>query len=115
LAQLRQHHAGFVERDAEILVVGPDLPAVFKLYWAKEKLPFHGLADPKHTVADRYGQEVSLMKLGRMPAILIVDKKGRIRFTHYAENMRHYPTTQEMYEVLNSLQGKQAETGSHAA
>lgn len=106
MAQLRQHYGEFVERDAEILVVGPDLPALFKLYWAKEKLPFVGLADPKHSVAERYGQEVSLWKLGRMPARLIVDKKGRVRFTHYAENMKDYPTMREMYAVLDSLHGK---------
>jgi peroxiredoxin len=109
LAQLRQQYDEFVERDAEILVVGPDLQAMFKLYWAKEKLPFIGLADPKHTVAERYGQEVSLWKLGRMPALLIVDKKGRVRFTHYAENMRDYPTMQEMYDVLDKLRGAQSE------
>ena len=109
MAQLRQHYDEFVKRDTEILVIGPDLHAMFKLYWAKEKLPFIGLADPKHTVAERYGQEVSLWKLGRMPALLIVDKKGRVRFTHYAENMRDYPTMQEMYEVLDKLRGAQSE------
>lgn len=84
-------------------MVGPDMSAVFKLYWAKEKLPFIGLADPKHSVADRYGQQVNLWKLGRMPALMVIDKKGRVRFTHYAENMRDYPTLEEMYAVLDRL------------
>lgn len=38
-----------------------------------------------------------------MPALVIVDKKGRIRFAHYAENMRDYPALQELYEVLDKL------------
>jgi peroxiredoxin Q/BCP len=116
LAQLRQHYDEFVKRDAEILVVGPDSYAAFKLYWAKEKFPFAGLADPKHEVANRYGQEVKLLKFGRMPALLIVDKKGRVRFAHYAEHMRDYPTLQEMYDVLDELRGKlKREQGKQAA
>lgn len=103
---MRQHHDEFVNRDAEILVVGPDRPAMFKLYWSKEKLPFIGLPDPKHTVAQRYEQQVSLWKLGRMPALIIVDKKGRVRFAHYAENMKDYPALQELYDVLDRLRGK---------
>lgn len=95
-------------RDAEILVVGPDPHAMFKLYWGKEKMPFVGLADPRHSVANRYEQEVSLWKMGRMPALLIVDKKGRVRFMHYAENMKDYPTLPEMYAVLDALRDKKA-------
>jgi peroxiredoxin len=108
LAQLRQHHEEFVKRNAEILVVGPDSPAAFKKYWVKHNVPFIGLADPEHAVADRYAQEVSLWKLGRMPALMIVDKKGRVRFTHYAENMRDYPTLDEMYAVLDGLSKRKA-------
>lgn len=106
MAQLRQQYEEFVKRDAEVLAIGPDLPAVFKLYWAKEKLPFFGLADPQHSVAEQYGQQVKLLKFGRMPALLIVDKKRRVRFSHYAENMRDYPTLEEMFAVLDSLRGK---------
>lgn len=98
-----------MKRNAEILIVGPDPTAMFKMYWAKEKMPFVGLPDPRHSVANRYDQEVSLRKLGRMPALLILDKKGRVRFTHYAENMRDYPTLPEMYAMLDALRGK--ETG----
>lgn len=112
---MRQHYQEFVKRDAEIVVVGPDLSAVFKLYWAKEKLPFIGLPDPKHSVADLYEQEVNLWKMGRMPALVVVDKKGRIRFTHYAENMRDYPTLKELYDVLDSLRIKSAQDIDQAA
>ena len=66
-------------------------------------MPFVGLSDSKHEVADLYGQQVKLLKLGRMPALLIVDKQGRVRFTHYADNMRDYPELQEMWDVLDTL------------
>jgi peroxiredoxin Q/BCP len=104
LAQLRQHHDEFLNRDARIIAVGPDSPAAFKKYWSEQQMPFIGLADPKHSVASRYEQQVSLLKLGRMPALMIVDKKGRVRFSHYAENMRDYPTLEEMFAVLDVLQ-----------
>ncbi len=115
MAQLRQQYEEFVKRDAKVLAIGPDLPAVFKLYWAKEKLPFFGLADPQHSVAEQYGQQVKLLKFGRMPALLIVDKKGRVRFTHYAENMKDYPTLQEMYNVLDKLRGGRSDKAKNAA
>ena len=66
-------------------------------------MPFAGLSDSKHEVADLYGQQVKLLKLGRMPALLIVDKQGRVRFAHYADNMRDYPELQEMWDVLDAL------------
>jgi len=108
LAQLRQHYEEFEKRDAVVLVVGPDSTTAFKKYWVKHNLPFIGLPDPHHTVANHYSQEVSLWKMGRMPALMIVDKKGRVRFTHYAENMRDYPTLEEMYAVLDGLSKRKA-------
>ena len=84
-------------------MVGPDPQIAFKMFWAKEKMPFVGLSDSNHAVADLYGQEVKLLKFGRMPALLIVDKKGRVRFAHYAEHMRDYPELSEMLDVLDEL------------
>ena len=115
MAQLRQHYQEFVERDTEIVVVGPDSPGAFKKYWEKEDMPFVGLADPRHSVANRYEQQVSLMRLGRMPALLIVDKKGQVRFMHYADNMKDYPTLPEMYAVIDALRGKQADAQDKVA
>jgi peroxiredoxin len=109
MAQLRQHYNEFVERETEILMVGPDSLEAFKKYWAKEDMPFVGLADPEHSVANHYEQQVSLWKMGRMPALLIVDKKGIVRFMHYAENMKDYPTLPEMYSVIDGLRGREAE------
>ena len=103
MAQLRQSYEEFIKRDTEIVVVGPDLPQMFTAYWAREKLPYIGLADPKHTVADRYGQQVKILKWGRMPALMILDKRGRVRFVHYAEDMKDYPELHELYDTLDAL------------
>jgi peroxiredoxin Q/BCP len=103
LAQLRQDYADFVARDAEVLVVGPDGPRSFQRTWEKEAFPFPGLADPQHTVADLYHQQVNLLKLGRMPAVLIVDKVGQIRYQHYGESMSDIPLNQEILQLLDQL------------
>ena len=73
MAQLRQEYAAFQERDAEILVVGPENADAFRRFFAEHDLPFIGLPDPDHIVLKRFGQEVRLFKLGRLPAQVIVD------------------------------------------
>jgi peroxiredoxin Q/BCP len=103
MAQLRQDYGEFVARDAEIVVVGPDDQGAFQDYWHKEDLPFVGLADPTHQVAGRYGQEIKLLKLGRMPALMVVDKTGQVRHTHYGGAMSDIPPNGEILAVLDQL------------
>jgi len=103
LAQLRQDHAQFVARNAQILVIGPDGPRAFQRTWEKEVFPFPGLADPQHTVANLYRQEVNLLKLGRMPAVLVVDKAGQIRYQHYGDAMSDIPTNEQVLAILDEL------------
>ena len=50
MAQLRQDLNRFTERDVAVLVVGPENAGQFAKYFAKHKLPFLGLPDPKHQV-----------------------------------------------------------------
>ena len=103
MAQLRQDYDQFVARDAEVVVIGPDGPRAFVRTWQAEGFQFPGLADPQHTVANLYNQEVNLLKLGRMPAVLVVDKQGKIRFEHYGESMSDIPLNQEVLGVLDGL------------
>ncbi len=104
---MRQDYDEFVARDAEVLVIGPDGPRAFQRTWEKEAFPFPGLADPQHKVADAYGQEVSLVKLGRMPALILVDKSGQIRFEHYGESMSDIPLNRKVLELLDELYREQ--------
>ena len=103
MAQLRQEYHQFTEHETEILVIGPEDAREFRTYWAKEQLPFIGLPDPKHRVLDLYGQEVKLLKLGRMPAQVIIDKQGIIRFAHYGNGMQDIPSNQELLHTLEQL------------
>jgi peroxiredoxin len=87
MAQLRQDYQEFVKRQAQVIVVGPEDARAFKAYWQQYDLPFIGLPDPKASVLKLYGQEVNLFKLGRMPAQVIVDKGGTVRFVHYGHSI----------------------------
>ena len=103
MAQLRQEYRKFVARDAEIVVVGPEDRSAFKTYWEREGLPFVGLADPEHSLADRYGQEVNMLRMGRMPALVVVGKDGAIHYHHYGHSMRDIPSNREILGVLEQL------------
>jgi peroxiredoxin len=103
MAQLRQDYAEFTKRGAEIVVVGPEDEAAFRSYWQKEKLPFVGLPDPKASVLKLYGQEVSLFKMGRMPAQVVVDNQGVARFVHYGHSMSDIPKNEELLELLDEM------------
>lgn len=103
MAQLRQDRAEFDKRGAEVIILGPDGPRAFVRYWDENEMPFIGLADVGSKVADRYAQEVNLMKLGRMPALFIVDKQGAIRFIHYGKSMSDIPANETVFQALDQL------------
>jgi peroxiredoxin len=103
MAQLRDEYERFAAYGGEIVVVGPEGPAAFKAYWQKNGLPFVGLPDPKHQVLKRYGQQVNLFKFGRMPAQVIVDLRGRVRFVHYGHSMMDIPANSEIFALLDKL------------
>jgi len=103
MAQLRQDRVLFAERKAVIIVVGPEKADVFRAYWEKHSLPFVGLPDPDHKVLKQYGQEINLFKLGRMPAQLVVDIRGHVRFVHYGHAMMDIPLNSEILTILDNL------------
>jgi peroxiredoxin Q/BCP len=103
MAQLRQDFQKFNDEDTVILVAGPENSNAFANYWAKNDLPFIGLPDPKHTVLKLYGQQIKIFKFGRMPAMVIVDGQGVVRFVHYGHSMSDIPENRDVLETLRSL------------
>ncbi len=103
MAQLRDGYDEFVQRDAEVVVIGPEDAEAFATYWEREALPFVGLSDPEHGVLKRYGQEINLFKMGRMPAQVIVDRAGQARYVHYGHSMRDIPPNDELLALLDQL------------
>jgi peroxiredoxin len=103
MAQLRQDYQEFVDRDAEVVVVGPDNEQAFKDFWRKEEIPYVGLADPAHIVARQYGQEVKLLKLGRMPSVMVIGKDGVVAYRHYGGAMSDIPPNLQILSILDGL------------
>ena len=104
MAQLRQDYLLFQERDTIVVAVGPEDRETFAKYWKENGMPFTGIPDPKHKVAGLYGQEVSITKLGRMPAQMVIDKNGILRYVHYGRSMKDIPANKEILDLLDDIQ-----------
>ena len=111
MAQLRQDYQEFTARQTEVIVVGPEDEAAFSSFWREQSLPFIGLPDPKTVVLKRYGQEVNLFKLGRMPAQVIVDKRGIVRYAHFGHAMSDIPDNCELLALLDGLNQEESAYG----
>jgi peroxiredoxin Q/BCP len=103
MAQLRQDYTKFQAQETEIVVVGPEDADNFRMYWKSHKLPFIGLPDPTYSVLKRYGQEFNLFKLGRIPAQVLIDKQGIVRFAHYGKSMSDIPENNDVLEIIQTL------------
>lgn len=98
-----------MKRQTQVVVAGPEDAKSFSAYFKMHDLPFIGLPDPKASVLKLYGQEVNLFKLGRMPAQVIVDKAGVIRYVHYGQSMSDIPANGEILALLDQLIVSQGE------
>jgi peroxiredoxin len=59
--------------------------------------------DDKKKVNKMLHQEIKPLKLGRMPALLIIDKQGIIRYAYYSDSMDDIPKNEEILEILRNL------------
>ena len=100
---MRQDHKKFEDRDTKVIVVGPEDAQSFKAYWQENELPFIGLPDAHASVLKLYGQEVNLFKLGRMPAQVIIDKNGIVKYVHYGHSMSDIPDNEELLTLLDEI------------
>jgi peroxiredoxin len=103
MAQLRQDYQKFVERNAEILAVGPEDASAFMNWWHEHQMPFIGIPDPKHDIAKLYNQQFKLFKGGRLPALSVIDKEGKIRLMHYADLPSDIPSDEDVLSLLDNL------------
>jgi len=109
MAQLRQDYAKFVARGAEVIAIGPEDGPAFSQWWQEHDMPFIGLADPDHVVADLYGQEVNALKLGRMPAQFVIDRQGQVRYERHSAAMWDIPSNDEILQLLDQLNRERRE------
>ena len=59
--------------------------------------------DESKKVVEMLKQEVRLIKFGRMPGLLVIDKEGIIQYAYYSENMHDIPENDEILEVLKTI------------
>jgi peroxiredoxin Q/BCP len=100
---LRLDYLKFIEKETQVIVVGPEDAKSFKEYWQSNDLPFIGLPDPEASILKLYGQEINLFKLGRMPAQVLIDKTGTARFVHYGHSMSDIPKNEEILTLIDEI------------
>jgi peroxiredoxin len=59
--------------------------------------------DPSKSIPNLLHQQVKILKGGRMPGLLIIDKQGIIRYAYYSDSMRDLPKTEKILEVLKKI------------
>jgi peroxiredoxin Q/BCP len=69
--------------------------------YAKEEFPIY--YDENKEAVKKLRQEFKIRKLGRMPALLIVDKEGIIQYAYYSDSMSDIPKNKALFEVLEKL------------
>ena len=108
MEQLRRDYQEFVSRGAEVIVIGPENQNVFADWWHEHEMPCTGLADPEHRISKLYGQQVKIFKLGRMPAQVIIDKSGMIRYQHYGDSMKDIAENRDLLFKIDGLNKEEA-------
>lgn len=103
MAQLRRDYSKFLSFDTEVVVIGPEGTEQFKEYWRQNSIPFTGLPDPNHKILKLYGQQVKIFKFGRMPAQVIIDKLGIIRYVHYGLSMSDIPDNKDLLSLIDNI------------
>ncbi len=106
MAQLHQDYPKFVQRNTEIIAVGPEDSKSFAGWWHEHQMPFIGIADPKHEIANIYGQQVKLLKFGRLPASFLIDRSGLIRYSHFGESAADIPESEGILKLIDELNGE---------
>lgn len=108
LKELARRYAEFQARQTEIVAVGVDSAAAFERFWLACGIPFIGVPDPERKVLRKYGQQVKLLRLGRLPAVVIVDRDGVVRWIHYGGSMMDIPPVEVLLERLDEMADKTA-------
>jgi len=98
----------FNSRGTAVVVIAPHSTEKVKVFWADEELPFIGVPDPDGRLGKLYGQEWNALKLGRMPALFIVDTGGNLVLAHYGQTMSDIPADEELLTIIDSISDRPA-------
>ena len=102
-ARLRRDLEKFEELDGylyPILVDNEENAKKMEQKYARKYAIFY---DESEQVAKMLKQEIRWIKLGRMPGLLVIDKKGIIQYAYYGKNMHDIPDNNEILKVLEKI------------
>lgn len=104
MMQLHQDYKLFLEKNTEIVAVGPENPEEFKKFWDEHEFKFTGIADPEQKILMLFNQKISILRLGRMPAQMLIDKSGVFRYIHYGSSMKDIPENSEILDIIDKIE-----------
>ena len=127
MAQLRQKADGFKRLDARVVLVGLGTPEVTAAFKDQFRVPFTMIADPEKRVFKAFhlkqaslggllsvsmavkglsamarGHTIGIPKgdVRQLPGVFIIDRGGRIRFSHYAKDPADHPDPEALLAFL---------------
>ena len=107
MMQLHRDQDKFEKASTQILVVAPENQLSFNKYWNQHEYKFIGIPDPEGKVRSLYGQEFKILKLGTMPAQILIDKEGIVRLAHYGRSMADIIENKEVLTLLDKINKEQ--------
>lgn len=102
MVQLHQDQEEFTKRNIEVVAICPESEEKIQSYLDKQDLYFTLVADPSHKLADQMNQQVKILKLGRMPAQILISPTGQLIFEHHSRNMKDIIGNQKIFELVQS-------------
>jgi len=97
---MKDDYNEFLSKNIKIIVVCPhDFEKVEK-YFTKNKLPYPGIPDLYEKIIKPYKQEFNPLKLGRMPAMFLINEKGIIEYAYYSQSMSDIPDNKTILAMI---------------
>ena len=93
----------FNELNTVIYAILPDNLEKAQLFESEFARGYPIYYDDKKKVNKILKQEIKPLKFGRMPALLILDKQGIIRYAYYSDSMDDIPKNKEIFAVIENL------------
>ncbi len=100
MVQLHQDKEKFDEKKIEVIAICPENEEKIKKFLRKQNLDLTFIADPSHNLAKSYKQRVSIFKLGRLPAQILLDKEGNRIFEHYSNSMSDIMENEQILNLV---------------
>ena len=93
---MRDSFDQFTKAGVTVAAVSQDDAGDVNAYWEENEIPFICIPDPEGKLKALYNQQ---SKMGPLPALFIIDRRGMIRMAHYGEDMKDIPPAAELLKL----------------